>query len=71
MSGFGMPELVVVSLICAGALVVIWPAARICKRLGFSPWLGILAAIPLTNVLLLWFLALARWPASEIPRGGG
>jgi hypothetical protein len=35
-------------------LVVAWPASRICSRLGFSPWLGILAIVPIANVLLLW-----------------
>jgi hypothetical protein len=60
----GMPELVVVVAIVAMALLVVWPAGRICRRLGFSPWLGVLAVIPLANLLLLWFVALAKWPRS-------
>ncbi len=66
----GMPELIVLIVIVGMALVVVWPASRICHRLGFSRWLGVLAVIPLANLLLLWFVALARWPLSETARGG-
>jgi hypothetical protein len=60
----GASELLVVLVIGAvSAIVVIWPAARICAKAGYSPWLGIAAAIPIANVLLLWFLALSEWPA--------
>ena len=59
----GLPELVVVLLIATMVIAVVWPAARICHRLGFPSWLGVLAVIPLANVLLLWFVALARWPS--------
>jgi hypothetical protein len=36
---------------------------------GFSPWLGVVAIIPLASLALLWFIALADWPASK-PRAG-
>ena len=58
----GIPEVAVVVAIALMSLVVVWPAARICGRLGFSPWLGILAVLPIANLLLLWFVALAEWP---------
>ena len=61
----GMPEIVVVLFIIATALIVIWPMAMICRRMGFSPWLGILAGVPLANVVLLWFLALSQWPKAD------
>jgi hypothetical protein len=61
----GVPELVVICAIAAMSLVVVWPAGRICRRLGFSPWLGVLAVLPLANLLLLWFIALAQWPRAE------
>jgi hypothetical protein len=60
MVGLGIPELLVV-LVVSG--VVIWPATRVCIKAGYSPWLGILAIIPVANILLLWFLALAEWPS--------
>ncbi len=65
----GIPELVVVIAIIGTTLMVVWPAAQICRRLGFSPWLGVLAVIPLANLLLLWFVALAQWPGAETHRG--
>jgi hypothetical protein len=59
----GALELIAVSLVALSMTVVlIWPAARICRRTGHSPWLGILIVIPLINVALLWFIALSRWP---------
>jgi hypothetical protein len=58
----GIPELFVVFILLAVSFVVfIWPAARICRRVGFSPWLGILIMVPLANLLLLWFIAVAEW----------
>jgi hypothetical protein len=62
---FGTPELVVLIAIVMMAFVVIFPAMTICRRLGFSPWLGLLSVVPLANLLLLWFVALAQWPRVE------
>ena len=62
MSVIGLPEILVLVFMAVMALVVIFPAATICQRLGFSPWLGVLAAVPIANVILLWFAALAQWP---------
>ena len=56
----GMPELLI---ILVSVVLIILPAARICRKAGFSRWLGIAAAIPGANIVLLWFLALAEWPA--------
>ena len=59
-------ELTIVSAMLAGTIILIGvPASRICQRLGFSPWLGLLAVIPIVNVLLLWFVAFARSPGGE------
>jgi hypothetical protein len=57
-----IPEIVIIMIVLAA---VVWPAARICRRVGLSPLLGILAVVPLANVLLLWYVALAPWPASK------
>jgi hypothetical protein len=40
-----------------------WPTCLVCRRAGFSPWLGVVAIVPIANIVLLWFLALAEWPA--------
>jgi predicted PurR-regulated permease PerM len=64
----GIPELVVVLAIALMALVVVWPAAQICRRLGFPRWLGLLVIVPVANVLLLWFVATAQWPRVDTAR---
>ena len=67
MGPIGFPELIVVlAIVGLGSLLVVWPAARICRRIGFSPWLGILAAVPVANVILLWFVAFTPWPAPQL-----
>ena len=66
MDRIGMPELIIVGYIAVMALIVAWPAGRICRRLGFSPWLGVLAVLPLVNVLLLWYVAMAQWPRVDV-----
>jgi len=57
----GLPELLIVVVVLAGA--IIWPASRICAKAGYSPWLGLVAILPIGNVFLLWFLAFSEWPA--------
>ncbi len=59
----GLPELLVL-IVVAGVLAL--PATRICAKAGYSPWLGLLAIIPIGNVFLLWFLAFPEWPARRI-----
>jgi hypothetical protein len=62
----GLPELMVILPVVTSMLVAaVWPAARICRRAGFSPWLGVLAVVPLANLVLLWFVAVAPWPVAD------
>ncbi|HKE86600.1 MAG TPA: hypothetical protein VKB50_22750 [Vicinamibacterales bacterium] len=63
---FGMPELLIMITIASMGLVVVWPAGRICRRAGFSPWLGLLAIVPLVSLVLLWFIAYADWPSQRV-----
>ena len=43
---------------------VFWPAVRIFRRLRLNPaWLALLI-IPLALLVLLWFLAYAKWPGN-------
>ena len=65
MANVGVPELLVIVAVLATSLVVMWPAGRVCRRAGFSAWLGVLVMVPVANVLLLWFIALADWPSSR------
>lgn len=45
------------------ALIIIVPMWRICTKAGYTGWLGVLAVVPLANLILLYFLAFADWPA--------
>lgn len=45
------------------AFVLIFPVSRILKRLGWNPWLSVLAVVPFLNIAMLWAVAYARWPA--------
>lgn len=62
MGPIAFPELTILPIVIVSCLVLVWPAARICSRIGFSPWLGVLAIVPVANVVLLWFVAVAQWP---------
>ena len=42
-------------------VVVCVPVAVVFRRVGWSPWLCILAIVPVANVVLLWVFAFARW----------
>ncbi|ODP34046.1 hypothetical protein [Pandoraea sp. ISTKB] len=41
------------------------PVWRILRRLGFSPWLTVLAFIPIVNIISLWLLSYANWPGQR------
>jgi len=41
------------------------PAALILKRMGLSRWWVILAMLPYVNIIGVWILAFARWPALQ------
>jgi hypothetical protein len=69
MGTMGLPELTIVAVISFfGIVLIVWPAARICRKAGFPSWLGALAVVPIANLLLLWFVAAADWPASAVGR---
>ena len=40
-------------------LVAFW---KILGRMGFPPWLAIMASIPVINLVLLYYVALSPWP---------
>jgi hypothetical protein len=55
------PELLILGL---GALII-WPFWRIFARAGLPGWLALGMILPLLNIVLLFVLAYARWPALE------
>jgi len=48
-----------------GAIIAIIPFWRICTRVGYSPWLSLLIAIPLVNLIFIYFLAFSDWPSQK------
>jgi hypothetical protein len=40
-------------------LVAFW---KIFGRMGFPPWLAIIASLPLVNLIVLYYVALTPWP---------
>jgi len=61
-----VPQLFIVVLtVVMALLVVVWPYWRIFGKAGFSPGLSLLMVVPVANVIMLFFLAFARWPALD------
>lgn len=46
--------------IVIGSLII--PSWKILKRLGFNPFLSLLAVVPFANVLLLFYVGFSKWP---------
>lgn len=53
------------------AIVVVVPVWRICQRVGYPGWFGVLILIPIVNLVLLYVLAFSEWPAEKIRNGDG
>ena len=56
----GLAEIFVIAIIAA---VIIFPYWKIFSKAGYSGALSLLMLIPLVNVIMLFFLAFADWPA--------
>jgi hypothetical protein len=48
-----------VVILCMLQAVAFW---KILPRMGFPPWLAILASVPLLNLVLFYYLAISPWP---------
>ena len=53
-----------------GTIIAIIPFWRICDRVGLSPWLSLLLFIPLANIIFVYYVAFAEWPAHRGSAGG-
>ncbi|MCC8400848.1 hypothetical protein LJ655_02875 [Paraburkholderia sp. MMS20-SJTN17] len=49
-------------------IVEVIPLWLILKKAGYPGAWSLLAFIPVVNIILLWFNALARWPAPNTGR---
>ena len=45
-------------------IVAFW---KILGRMGFPPWLAIMASIPIVNLVILYYVALNPWPGASRP----
>ena len=54
-----------------GLIVILIPFWKITSKAGFPGWLSLLSIFPLINIVFLFFLAFAQWPAltakTELP----
>ena len=64
-----VPEFTIGLVIAMSLALVVYPASRICARLGFPSGLGFLAVVPVVNLLFLWFVASSAWPIDQQRRG--
>jgi hypothetical protein len=46
-------------------IIAIIPFWRICKRVGFTPWLSLLILVPLANLFFFYYLAFSEWPSQR------
>jgi hypothetical protein len=51
------------------ALIIVIPFWRICQKAGYPGLLGLFSVVPLANIVLIYFLAFARWPAQKSVEG--
>jgi len=64
MNSYGVAEVVLIVLVIAILSVVkVIPYWRILARAGFTPWLSILSILPLLDLILLYYVGFAEWPA--------
>lgn len=57
--------LVTLGMLAAGVVLVAVPAGMICRKAGLHPALGLLAIVPIANVVLLWVVAFKAWPSQS------
>ncbi|MBK20330.1 MAG: hypothetical protein CMM52_15980 [Rhodospirillaceae bacterium] len=50
-------------------ILPIWTAMIILPRAGFSPWWGLLNALPIVSLVAVWVFAFVDWP--NIPNRAG
>ena len=56
-------------ILAAYVFLLVNPAMIIFRRAGYNPWLGLLAAVPVLNLVFLWVFSLAKWPAMPNQNG--
>lgn len=59
--------MIILPIIVATLATVFWvtAACHLAKKSGYRPWVGLLALVPLVNILLLFFWILDKWPVEH------
>ena len=57
----GLFELLIIGILVVG--LGVFPFWMICSKAGFPGWISLAILFPVLNIVLLFFLALAEWPA--------
>jgi len=60
-----MPGPAEVVLLAVMVGVLVFPFWKIASKAGFPGWISLAVLVPLLNIGLLFFLALAPWPALQ------
>lgn len=70
--GPGPAELIIILLVLGlSLLVTVLPFWMICAKAGFPGWYSLAMLFPCLNIVLLFFLAFAEWPALRQNPGAG
>ena len=62
MGGFSIWHWIIVFLII---VFYIFPIMKIVKKAGFSQVWGVVAILPIINIIMLWIFALKKWPIEK------
>jgi hypothetical protein len=63
LQGIGGPEALILTVLFIA--LYCWPFCLIFKKAGYPFIMGITMLVPLLNIVMLFFLAFARWPIEE------
>lgn len=55
-------ELMTIGLVAVGVVLPFW---KLFSRMGFPGWISLAMVIPVLNLIVLYYAAFARWPASQ------
>jgi hypothetical protein len=58
-----MPGPIELLFIAFFLIVTVLPFWKICSKAGFPGWISLAVLVPVLNIVLLFFLAFAEWPA--------
>ena len=61
--GLGVAELALIIIAIGSTIITVIPFWKIFSKAGFLPGLSLLMMVPVINIILLYYVAFAKWPA--------